>query len=215
MNRQREEEARRIDALKEAAVALERQKAELRRRQREKAAARRVAKEKVACVQLMRQLLPLSLDAAMADLTKNSWVTPTAHQVRDPYRVSVWVMIECRSRCLLSGEINRDGSRSLLSTPWLEQTSQGRSLAHSDGATRSMRVTVKRWIFVDWQGVQPGVSISMPSKPSSVRGTSTHPGGPSWGETPFVCHHLYAHAYGEPLCRISMTSPIRRYTRAT
>lgn len=89
LNRRREEEAQRVAALKEAAVAAEREKEELRKRQREEAAARRLVKEKVACVQLMKQLLPLSLEAAIADLAKRSWKTRTVHQVTATHSLPV------------------------------------------------------------------------------------------------------------------------------
>lgn len=89
LNRQREDEARRVATLKEAAVTAEREKEELRKRRREEATARRLVKEKVACVQLMRQLLPLSLGAAIADLTKRSWQTPTVHQVTETIVIQV------------------------------------------------------------------------------------------------------------------------------
>lgn len=86
LNRDRENEARRVSALKEVAVAAERAKEALRRRWLEEAAARRVAKEKVACLQLMRQVLPLSLAAALTELTEKSWTTPVAQQVRSCLR---------------------------------------------------------------------------------------------------------------------------------
>lgn len=81
LNRQRADEAQRVLDLKQAVVLAEREKEELRRRRREEAAERRVAKEKVACLQLMRQVLPLSLERALEELIKKSWVTPTDHQV--------------------------------------------------------------------------------------------------------------------------------------
>lgn len=81
LNRQRAEEARQMLELKQAAVEAEREKEELRRRRREEAARRRGAREKVACLQLVRQVLPLSLDRALRQLSENSWVTPSIHQV--------------------------------------------------------------------------------------------------------------------------------------
>lgn len=83
LTRQRAEEAQQVLELKEAAVEAEREKEELRRRRREEATRRRVAKEKVACLQLVRQVLPLSLDRAFEELSAKSWVTPSAHQVLD------------------------------------------------------------------------------------------------------------------------------------
>lgn len=79
---QRADEERRISRLKEAAVVAEREKEELRQRRRADAMRRRLAKEKVACLQLMRQMLPLSLSRALEELSKDSWTTPTADQVR-------------------------------------------------------------------------------------------------------------------------------------
>ena len=81
LSRQRAEEAQQVLELKQAAVEAEREKADLRRRRREEATRRRAAKEKVACLQLVRQVLPLSLDRAFEELSARSWVTPTTHQV--------------------------------------------------------------------------------------------------------------------------------------
>lgn len=85
LTRQRADEAQQVLELKQAAVEAEREKEELRRRRREEATRRRVAKEKVACLQLVRQVLPLSLDRAFEELSAKSWVTPTIHQVRDEW----------------------------------------------------------------------------------------------------------------------------------
>eukprot|EP00752_Nemacystus_decipiens_P008145 g7284.t1 len=82
LTRQRAEEARQVLELKQAAVEAEREKEELRRRRREEAARRRAAKEKVACLQLVRQVLPLSLDRAFEELSAKSWVTPSIHQIK-------------------------------------------------------------------------------------------------------------------------------------
>lgn len=82
LTRQRQEEAQQVSELKEAAVKAEQEKEELRRRRREEASRRRAAREKVACLQLVRQVLPLSLDRAFEDLSAKSWVTPGVHQVR-------------------------------------------------------------------------------------------------------------------------------------
>lgn len=54
-----------------------------RRRQRSEATERWVAKHKVACLQLVRQVLPLSMERAFEELSSKSWTTPTVHQVRD------------------------------------------------------------------------------------------------------------------------------------
>lgn len=83
LTRQRAQEAQQVLELEEAAVEAEREKEELRRRRREEATRRRVAKEKVACLQLVRQVLPLSLDRAFEELSAKSWVTPSIHQVWD------------------------------------------------------------------------------------------------------------------------------------
>lgn len=89
--RQREEEARQVLEMKQAAVEAEREKEELRRRRREEAARRRVAREKVACLQLVRQVLPLSLERALAQLSQKSWVTPSIHQVGGRrHKRSIW-----------------------------------------------------------------------------------------------------------------------------
>lgn len=83
LTRQRAEEAQQVLELKQAAVEAEREKEELRRWRREEATRRRVAKEKVACLQLVRQVLPLSLGRAFEELSAKSWVTPTTQQVWD------------------------------------------------------------------------------------------------------------------------------------
>lgn len=85
--------------LKEAAVEAEREKEELRRRRREEATRRRVAKEKVACLQLVRQVLPLSLDRAFEELSAKSWVAPSIHQVRDHLRKEVETNSSCNLGC--------------------------------------------------------------------------------------------------------------------
>lgn len=82
LNRERADEARRVSELEKAAVLAEREKQELRRRQREAAAQRRVAKKKLACLQLVRQVFPLSLELAFAELESKFWTTPTVHQAR-------------------------------------------------------------------------------------------------------------------------------------
>ncbi|CAN0172984.1 unnamed protein product [Ectocarpus fasciculatus] len=79
---QRAEEAQQVLELKEAAVEAEKKKEELRRRQREEANRRRLAKEKVACLQLVRQVLPLSLDRAFEQLSAKSWETQSVQQVK-------------------------------------------------------------------------------------------------------------------------------------
>ncbi|CAB1109351.1 unnamed protein product [Ectocarpus sp. CCAP 1310/34] len=68
--------------LKQAAVEAEKKKEELRRRQREEANHRRLAKEKVACLQLVRQVLPLSLDRAFEQLSAKSWQTQSVQQIK-------------------------------------------------------------------------------------------------------------------------------------
>lgn len=82
LTRQRQDEAQQVVELKQAAVKAEREKEELRRRRREEASRRRAAREKVACLQLVRQVLPLSLERALEELSAKSWVTPSVHQVR-------------------------------------------------------------------------------------------------------------------------------------
>lgn len=87
LNGEREEEAQRVSHLKEAAVLAERKMQDLRQQRREEAAERRVAREKVACLQLMRQLLPLSMERVFKDLSEASWTTPCVHQVRFMRRI--------------------------------------------------------------------------------------------------------------------------------
>ncbi|CAN0197514.1 unnamed protein product [Scytosiphon promiscuus] len=82
LTRQRQDEAQQVLELKQEAVKAEREKEELRRRRREEAARRRAAREKVACLQLVRQVLPLSLERAYEELSAKSWVTPSVHQVK-------------------------------------------------------------------------------------------------------------------------------------
>ncbi|CAM9580784.1 unnamed protein product [Hapterophycus canaliculatus] len=82
LTRQRQEEAQQVSELKQAAVEAEREKEELRRRRRQEASRRRAAREKVACLQLVRQVLPLSLDRAFEELSAKSWVTPSVEQVK-------------------------------------------------------------------------------------------------------------------------------------
>ncbi|CAN0347752.1 unnamed protein product [Ectocarpus sp. 12 AP-2014] len=79
---QRAEEAQQVLELKQAAVEAEKKKEELRRRQREEANRRRLAKEKVACLQLVRQVLPLSLDRAFEQLSVKSWETQSVQQIK-------------------------------------------------------------------------------------------------------------------------------------
>lgn len=64
-------------------MEAEKKKEELRRRQREEANRRRLAKEKVACLQLVRQVLPLSLNRAFEQLSAKSWETQSVQQVGD------------------------------------------------------------------------------------------------------------------------------------
>ncbi|CAN0009863.1 unnamed protein product [Ectocarpus sp. 6 AP-2014] len=79
---QRAEEVQQVLELKQAAVEAEKKKEELRRRQREEANRRRLAKEKVACLQLVRQVLPLSLDRAFEQLSAKSWETQSVQQIK-------------------------------------------------------------------------------------------------------------------------------------
>eukprot|EP00903_Cladosiphon_okamuranus_P012161 g11408.t1 len=85
LTRQRAEEAQQVLELKRAAVEAEREKEELRRRRREEATRRRVAKEKVACLQLVGQVLPLSLERAFEELSAKSWATPTIQQIKTDF----------------------------------------------------------------------------------------------------------------------------------
>lgn len=109
---QREEEARQVSELNQAAVEAEREKEELRRQKREEANRRRVVKEKVACSQLVRQVLPLSLGRAFDELSAKSWTTPSVQQVggwADGRDIEV-VLSSFRAFCFLDRGLDLTGN---------------------------------------------------------------------------------------------------------